>query len=282
MGLTLFVNTERIDWRRPDEAVPAFFVLLLIPFTYSIIAGVGVGYVLYVAIGLLTGRLQEKCRKPSRGSSSYSGYSYSCCYFFDNNRNGYSSGLHPQRQQQWAVHMNTELSPHSSECSSHSFSGSDSSGAGDDLESSTGLPPATAASASAPCDAAVARGGAAARSGGRAHHHLLHASLWGRARRIHSYNPLNLSPQSMQQQQHQQQHLHISSSSAEEAESSCVNPLQLHRRVPLVSTQSHQRQRQQQSVRRGRGRPCGLVSLTDRLPMDFKNSIKSIQFSQQQ
>ncbi|KAJ1443830.1 hypothetical protein B484DRAFT_389263 [Ochromonadaceae sp. CCMP2298] len=60
VGLTLFVNTGRIRWTSPDEAVPAFFVLLLIPFTYSILAGVGVGYVLYVLIGCGTGRLQRK------------------------------------------------------------------------------------------------------------------------------------------------------------------------------------------------------------------------------
>jgi hypothetical protein len=60
VGLTLFVNSGRVNWASPDEAVPAFFVLLLIPFTYSILAGVGVGYALYIAIGLATGQLQRK------------------------------------------------------------------------------------------------------------------------------------------------------------------------------------------------------------------------------
>ena len=62
VGLTLFNNSERIRWNKPDEAVPAFFILLLIPFTYSIISGVGVGYVLYLGIGLLTGTLSKKAR----------------------------------------------------------------------------------------------------------------------------------------------------------------------------------------------------------------------------
>lgn len=63
VGLTLFVNAERIHWTCPEEAVPAFFVLLLIPFTYSILTGVGVGYVLYIAIGLFTCSLQQKFKR---------------------------------------------------------------------------------------------------------------------------------------------------------------------------------------------------------------------------
>lgn len=62
VGLTLFVNTGRINWSAPDEAVPAFFVLLLIPFTYSILSGVGAGYAMYIAIGLFTGQLHRKFR----------------------------------------------------------------------------------------------------------------------------------------------------------------------------------------------------------------------------
>jgi AGZA family xanthine/uracil permease-like MFS transporter len=60
VGLTLFVNSSRINWGAPDEAVPAFFVLLLIPFTYSILTGVSVGYAFYLVIGLATGQLHKK------------------------------------------------------------------------------------------------------------------------------------------------------------------------------------------------------------------------------
>lgn len=62
VGLTLFVNSGRVRWSAPDEAIPAFFVLLLIPFTYSILTGVGVGYVFYIVIGLFTGQLQKKIK----------------------------------------------------------------------------------------------------------------------------------------------------------------------------------------------------------------------------
>lgn len=55
VGLTLFTNTNRINWTHAPDAIPAFFVLLLIPFTYSILSGVGVGYALYIGIALVTG-----------------------------------------------------------------------------------------------------------------------------------------------------------------------------------------------------------------------------------
>eukprot|EP01031_Cornospumella_fuschlensis_P047012 gene47012-57570_t len=57
VGLTLFMNIQRIDWGHTPQAVPSFFVLLLIPFTYSILCGVGFGYVLYGGIGVLSGEL---------------------------------------------------------------------------------------------------------------------------------------------------------------------------------------------------------------------------------
>ena len=56
VGMLLFVNVSRIKWTVPSEAIPSFFVLLLIPFTYSILCGVGFGYVLYILISLFTGR----------------------------------------------------------------------------------------------------------------------------------------------------------------------------------------------------------------------------------
>lgn len=55
VGLTLFTNANRIKWTHAPDAIPAFFVLLLIPFTYSILSGVGVGFALYIGIGLISG-----------------------------------------------------------------------------------------------------------------------------------------------------------------------------------------------------------------------------------
>lgn len=83
VGLTLFTNTNRIKWTHAPDAVPAFFVLLLIPFTYSILSGVGVGYALYVGIALISGeglwshRYSLLPGAASAGSSSSSGNSSS-------------------------------------------------------------------------------------------------------------------------------------------------------------------------------------------------------------
>lgn len=41
IGLVLFQNVGRIDWRNVAEAAPAFVVLFYIPFTYSVIQGTG-------------------------------------------------------------------------------------------------------------------------------------------------------------------------------------------------------------------------------------------------
>lgn len=55
VGMLLFMNVGRINWNAPGDAVPAFFNILLIPFSYSIMCGVGFGYLLYFMIGLSTG-----------------------------------------------------------------------------------------------------------------------------------------------------------------------------------------------------------------------------------
>jgi len=59
IGLILFQNANRIDWRNVADAAPAFMVLFYIPFTYSIIQGVILGYIMYIAITLCTGEFLE-------------------------------------------------------------------------------------------------------------------------------------------------------------------------------------------------------------------------------
>ncbi|KAJ1436698.1 hypothetical protein B484DRAFT_428514 [Ochromonadaceae sp. CCMP2298] len=59
IGLILFQNANRIDWRNVSDSAPAFMVLFFIPFTYSIIQGVILGYVMYISITLCTGELLE-------------------------------------------------------------------------------------------------------------------------------------------------------------------------------------------------------------------------------
>lgn len=48
-----------IDWDDLTEAAPALITALAIPFTYSIAAGIGVGFIAYAAIKIVSGRWRE-------------------------------------------------------------------------------------------------------------------------------------------------------------------------------------------------------------------------------
>jgi adenine/guanine/hypoxanthine permease len=48
-----------IAWDDPTEAAPALMTALAIPFTYSIAAGMGIGFISYVAIKLVSGRVRD-------------------------------------------------------------------------------------------------------------------------------------------------------------------------------------------------------------------------------
>jgi MFS superfamily sulfate permease-like transporter len=57
VGVMMFGNAKRIDWADYKIAVPAYCVLFFIPFTYSILRGVAIGYIVYIMINLYTGDL---------------------------------------------------------------------------------------------------------------------------------------------------------------------------------------------------------------------------------
>ena len=44
VGALLFQNVSRIEWGSITESVPAFVVLFFIPFTFSLIEGILIGY----------------------------------------------------------------------------------------------------------------------------------------------------------------------------------------------------------------------------------------------
>jgi hypothetical protein len=62
VGVLLFQNCLRLDWREPEDSVPAFVTLFLIPMTYSILNGVLVGYCCYMIINACSGDLFDKAR----------------------------------------------------------------------------------------------------------------------------------------------------------------------------------------------------------------------------
>lgn len=61
VGMLLFTNAMRIQWAVPLQAVSAFFVIMLIPFQYSIISGVGFGWFLYIVISIFSGEGDFNC-----------------------------------------------------------------------------------------------------------------------------------------------------------------------------------------------------------------------------
>lgn len=58
-GCFMCSNIAAIDWNDYSEAFPAFFTMVLIPFTYSITNGIGLGIISYVVLKVTTGKIKE-------------------------------------------------------------------------------------------------------------------------------------------------------------------------------------------------------------------------------
>lgn len=58
-GCFMVADVSTIDWRDYSEAFPAFLTMILMPFTYSITNGVGVGMITYVILKILAGKIKE-------------------------------------------------------------------------------------------------------------------------------------------------------------------------------------------------------------------------------
>ena len=57
VGALLFQNVSRIEWHSLKSSAPAFVVLFFIPFTFSLIKGVWLGYFVYILINIATGEI---------------------------------------------------------------------------------------------------------------------------------------------------------------------------------------------------------------------------------
>lgn len=55
----MMTQVKYIDWDRYDIAVPAFLTIAVMPFTYSITNGIGVGFLAYVVIKTVVGKARE-------------------------------------------------------------------------------------------------------------------------------------------------------------------------------------------------------------------------------
>lgn len=55
IGFFMMSGVGKIDWSNPAEGIPAFFIMFMLPISYSIAAGIGVGFILYPLIKLVKG-----------------------------------------------------------------------------------------------------------------------------------------------------------------------------------------------------------------------------------
>jgi AGZA family xanthine/uracil permease-like MFS transporter len=56
VGFLMMQQVRGIDWEDLEIAIPAFLTIVLMPFTYSITAGIGAGFVVFVLLKIVLGK----------------------------------------------------------------------------------------------------------------------------------------------------------------------------------------------------------------------------------
>ena len=59
VGFLMMSQVSRVDWDDPEEGIPAFITMVLMPFSYSITVGIGAGFITYVAIKVFNGKADK-------------------------------------------------------------------------------------------------------------------------------------------------------------------------------------------------------------------------------
>jgi AGZA family xanthine/uracil permease-like MFS transporter len=59
VGFLMMQQVKDIDWDDVEIAIPAFLIIVLMPFTYSITVGIGAGFLAYVLIKVVRGKAAE-------------------------------------------------------------------------------------------------------------------------------------------------------------------------------------------------------------------------------
>jgi AGZA family xanthine/uracil permease-like MFS transporter len=59
VGLLMMTIVQDIPWTAYEDAIPAFVTFLLMPLTYSIMTGIGAGFIAYTLLKVATGRVRE-------------------------------------------------------------------------------------------------------------------------------------------------------------------------------------------------------------------------------
>jgi AGZA family xanthine/uracil permease-like MFS transporter len=59
VGFLMMSQVKNIDWDDVEMAIPAFLTIAVMPFTYSISAGIGAGFVSYVLLRVVRGHARR-------------------------------------------------------------------------------------------------------------------------------------------------------------------------------------------------------------------------------
>lgn len=59
VGFLMMTQVAEIDWRDDEIAIPAFLTIALMPFTYSITAGIGAGFIAFVLLKIVKGKIGQ-------------------------------------------------------------------------------------------------------------------------------------------------------------------------------------------------------------------------------
>lgn len=59
VGVLMVASLGNIEWTRFEIAVPAFFVIIAMPLTYSIATGIAIGFIFYPITMIIAGRIKE-------------------------------------------------------------------------------------------------------------------------------------------------------------------------------------------------------------------------------
>ena len=59
VGFLMMSQVVHVNWEDPEEGIPAFLTIVLMPFTYSITVGIGAGFISYVLIKAIRGKSKD-------------------------------------------------------------------------------------------------------------------------------------------------------------------------------------------------------------------------------
>lgn len=85
VAVLIFRYTKKVEWSNISESIPAFCVLIFIPFTCNILCGVCMGYILYICIGILSGEFYHRCKGMTLQNM------YSMLFYGTDHKDGYRS-----------------------------------------------------------------------------------------------------------------------------------------------------------------------------------------------